>query len=186
MARNLQNRNRLNPDRGAVPTETGAADDDSGPPPGSETSPGLKSSPGLKLSSGPKPSATIGSQRLDKWLWHARVVKTRTAAAGLVSEGKVRVGAVRVEKPAHAVKRGDVVSVVLRGGVRLLEVAGFTERRGSPELAATSYVDLAPPKPKPADPAATDASDIDAGRRDPGSGRPTKRDRRRIDRLQGN
>lgn len=71
-------------------------------------------------------------QRIDKWLWHARVVRTRAAAAALVRAGHVRVDGVRVLAASHPVGVGDVITVALDRGVRLLRVAGFSERRGGP------------------------------------------------------
>ena len=81
-------------------------------------------------------------QRLDKWLWHARLVKARTSAAELVERGHVRVNGVREQSPGHAVKAGDVVTVALDRTVRVLKVAGFSERRGDAQAARGLYVDL--------------------------------------------
>ena len=81
-------------------------------------------------------------QRLDKWLWHARVVKARTSAAELVESGHVRINGVREKSPGHAVKLGDVVTVSLDRGVRLLKVTGFSERRGDATAARVLYEDL--------------------------------------------
>ena len=81
-------------------------------------------------------------QRLDKWLWHARVVKARTSAAELVESGHVRINGVREKSPGHAVKLGDVVTVSLDRGVRLLTVTGFSERRGDATAARVLYEDL--------------------------------------------
>ena len=81
-------------------------------------------------------------QRLDKWLWHARVVKARTSAAALVAAGQVRVNGVREKAPSHAVKNGDVLTIGLDRGVRLLKVIGFAERRGDASAARLLYVDL--------------------------------------------
>ena len=81
-------------------------------------------------------------QRLDKWLWHARVVKARTSAAELIESGHVRVNGVREQSPGHAVKAGDVVTVALDRTVRVLKVAGFSERRGDAQAARGLYVDL--------------------------------------------
>jgi ribosome-associated heat shock protein Hsp15 len=81
-------------------------------------------------------------QRLDKWLWHARVVKARTSAAALVEAGHVRVNGVREKAPGHAVKTGDVLTIGLDRGVRLLKVVGFAERRGDASAARVLYVDL--------------------------------------------
>src|SRR5258708_26878649 len=81
-------------------------------------------------------------QRLDKWLWHARVVKARTSAAMLVEAGHVRVNGVRETAPGHAVKAGDVLTIGLDRTVRLLKVVGFAERRGDASAARVLYVDL--------------------------------------------
>lgn len=84
----------------------------------------------------------LDRQRLDKWLWHARVVKARTSAAALVESGHVRINGVREKSPGHAVKLGDVVTVALDNSVRLLKVAGFAERRGDAASARVLYDDL--------------------------------------------
>ncbi len=81
-------------------------------------------------------------QRLDKWLWHARVVKARTSAAELVERGHVRINGVREKSPGHAVKLGDVVTVALDNSVRVLKVAGFSERRGDAAAARALFEDL--------------------------------------------
>ena len=81
-------------------------------------------------------------QRLDKWLWHTRVVKARSSAAALVASGHVRINGVRETSPGHAVKAGDVVTVALDGGVRLMKVTGFSERRGDAPAARALYEDL--------------------------------------------
>jgi ribosome-associated heat shock protein Hsp15 len=84
----------------------------------------------------------LDRQRLDKWLWHARVVKARTSAASLVESGHVRVNGVREKSPGHAVKAGDVVTIALDRGVRLMKVTGFSERRGDATAARALYEDL--------------------------------------------
>ena len=81
-------------------------------------------------------------QRLDKWLWHARVVKARTSAAALVQTGHVRVNGTRETSPGHAVKAGDVLTIGLDRSVRLLKVIGFSERRGDAPSARALYLDL--------------------------------------------
>ncbi|WP_074126619.1 MULTISPECIES: RNA-binding S4 domain-containing protein [Bradyrhizobium] len=81
-------------------------------------------------------------QRLDKWLWHARVVKARTSAAELVASGHVRLNGTREKSPGHAVKVGDVVTVALDNSVRVLKVIGFAERRGDAGSARELYEDL--------------------------------------------
>jgi ribosome-associated heat shock protein Hsp15 len=81
-------------------------------------------------------------QRLDKWLWHARVVKARSSAAALVEAGHVRVNGVREKAPGHAVKAGDVLTIGLDRIVRVLRVVGFAERRGDAAAARVLYEDL--------------------------------------------
>ena len=81
-------------------------------------------------------------QRLDKWLWHARVVKARTSAAALIEAGHVRVNGVREKAPGHSVKIGDVLTVGLDRTVRVLKVTGFAERRGDAAAARVLYDDL--------------------------------------------
>ncbi|GAB6997580.1 RNA-binding S4 domain-containing protein [Bradyrhizobium viridifuturi] len=81
-------------------------------------------------------------QRLDKWLWHARVVKARTSAAELVASGHVRLNGTREKSPGHAVKPGDVITVALDNSVRVLKVIGFAERRGDASSARELYEDL--------------------------------------------
>ena len=81
-------------------------------------------------------------QRLDKWLWHARVVKARTSAAALVTSGHVRINGTRETAPGHALKVGDVVTVGLDRSVRVLKVIAFAERRGNAVAARVLYEDL--------------------------------------------
>ena len=114
-------------------------------------------------------------QRIDKWLWHARVVRTRSAAAALANSGHVRLNSERVDAASRAVRAGDVITIALDRSVRLLKVLGFAERRGSAAHGRALYEDLTPPAAKPAGPP--------PAQREPGAGRPTKRDRCAIDRL---
>lgn len=85
-------------------------------------------------------------QRLDKWLWHARVVKARASAAALVEAGHVRVNGAREKSPGHGVKMGDVVTVGLDRSVRVLKVIGFSERRGDASAARTLFEELRDPQ----------------------------------------
>ena len=115
-------------------------------------------------------------QRIDKWLWHARVVRTRAAAAELANSGHVRINGTRIDAAGRAVKAGDVITIALDRTVRVLKVASFSERRGDAEAARPLYEDLTAPEPAcpPGETAPT---------REPGAGRPTKRERRALDRL---
>jgi len=87
-------------------------------------------------------SAELERQRIDRWLWHARLVRTRSAAAALAGAGYVRVNGARIDAPGRVVRTGDVVTVALDRRVRVLKVTGFAERRGSAGTAATLYEDL--------------------------------------------
>ena len=77
--------------------------------------------------------------RLDKWLWHARIYKTRTLATGMVSRGKVRVNAARIRKPATPVGPDDVLTLVQGREIRVLRISGLPERRGPAEEAQAHY-----------------------------------------------
>ena len=81
-------------------------------------------------------------QRLDKWLWHARVVKARSSAVELVERGRVRINGERQKSPGHGVKVGDVLTITLDRIVRVMKVTGFAERRGDSEAARLLYEDL--------------------------------------------
>jgi ribosome-associated heat shock protein Hsp15 len=116
-------------------------------------------------------------QRIDKWLWHARVVRTRSAAAALAASGHVRLNGERVHAASRPVKAGDVVTVALDRAVRIMKVIGFAERRGGAPEARALYADLTPP-PRP-------AAEPSPAEREPGSGRPTKQERRELERLRG-
>ena len=118
-------------------------------------------------------------QRIDKWLWHARVVRTRSAAAALATSGHVRLNSQRIDAASRTVRAGDVVTVALDRAVRILKVAGFADRRGAADDARLLYEDLTPaPVPAEQEPA-------EPAEREPGAGRPTKRDRRAIGRFTG-
>ena len=115
--------------------------------------------------------------RLDKWLWFARFVKTRSLAQALCAAGHVRVNGEAVHRGHRAVKLGDEIELLLGTVRRRVVVAGFGERRGPAPEAQALYTEPAPPERLgPAD-------DRPVAPRDHGSGRPTKRDRRRTDAL---
>jgi ribosome-associated heat shock protein Hsp15 len=121
-------------------------------------------------------SETSTSLRIDKWLWAARVFKTRSIAAAACDGGKVDVND-QVAKPARAVRPGDTVKVTLpQGRRRILKVAALADRRGPAAHARELFDDLTPPEPPRMGRAARPY-------RAPGSGRPTKRERRALDRL---
>ena len=81
-------------------------------------------------------------QRIDRWLWHARLVRTRGAAAALAGAGYIRVNGARIDAPGRMVRAGDVITVALQRGVRVLKVKGIVERRGPAGTGAVLYEDL--------------------------------------------
>ena len=108
-------------------------------------------------------------QRIDKWLWFARITKSRTLAQKLAISGRVRINRERNDSASHPVKVGDTLTIGLESGVRVLHILATGSRRGPATEARLLFEDLSPPVP----PAPTQI-------RDPGTGRPTKRDRRAI------
>ncbi|MDX3581578.1 RNA-binding S4 domain-containing protein [Streptomyces europaeiscabiei] len=118
------------------------------------------------------------SVRVDSWIWSVRLVKTRSMGATACRGGHVRVNGERV-KPAHALRVGDEVRLRQAGGhERIVVVRRLIRKRVGAPVAAECYVDNSPPPP-PREAIAP------AGIRDRGTGRPTKRDRRDLERLQG-
>jgi ribosome-associated heat shock protein Hsp15 len=89
------------------------------------------------------PPAAAEKQRLDKWLWFARVVKTRKQAVELIEAGYVRVDAQRIEVPAKLVAPGMVLTIALDRGVRVLRITRLAPRRGTADLAEQLFEDLA-------------------------------------------
>ncbi len=114
-----------------------------------------------------------GRQRIDKWLWFARVAKSRTLAQKLAVSGRVRVNRERNQSASRPVQAGDILTIALDSGVRVLKVVAPGSRRGPSAEARLLYEDLSPPV-SPPPPAAGRLS---------GEGRPTKRERRAIDAL---
>jgi len=118
-------------------------------------------------------------QRIDKWLFFARVVKSRALAAKLVSGGNVRSNRDKIDQPSHGVKPGDVLTITLDRRILIYKVVSGGTRRGPAEEARTLYEDISPPPPPKDGITALDG----LPKRDAGSGRPTKRERRQVDRL---
>ncbi|AKK09187.1 RNA-binding S4 domain-containing protein [Corynebacterium testudinoris] len=118
-----------------------------------------------------------GPVRIDAWVWAVRIFKTRSDAAAAVRAGHVKLNGVAV-KPAQQVVPGDRVRIWVNHRELDLEVAATVRKRVGAPVARTCYVDHSPPPP----PKEILASQP---RRDRGAGRPTKRERREIDRLRG-
>ncbi|MFI8087645.1 RNA-binding S4 domain-containing protein [Streptomyces sp. NPDC086080] len=118
-----------------------------------------------------------GSVRIDSWIWSVRLVKTRSLGAAACRGGHVRVNGERV-KPSHSVRVGDEVRLRAETRERIVVVKRLIRKRVGAPVAVQCYVDNSPPPP-PRDAIAP------AGIRDRGTGRPTKRDRREMERLRG-
>jgi ribosome-associated heat shock protein Hsp15 len=117
------------------------------------------------------------STRVDRWLWAVRLFKTRALATEACKAGHVRVGGARV-KPATQVRVGDTINVRVHDRDRVIEVARVIQARVGAPVAAECMVDRSPPAP-PRDTTAPVA------RRERGAGRPSKRERRQLDRARG-
>lgn len=112
---------------------------------------------------------------MDAWVWAVRLFPTRSAAADACRAGHVKVNGGSV-KPAHAVHIGDTLRALTPGGERVVIVRGLVARRVGAAVAVTQYEDRTPPAP---------AREERIAVRERGAGRPTKRDRREMDRLRG-
>lgn len=124
------------------------------------------------MSDGGSQTDATPSIRVDKWLWHARFLKSRSLAARLVTDGKLRVNGERVVKSSRAVRPDDVLTFPLGNHTRVIRILDPGTRRGPAVEARTLYEDLSPPESQP--------------RQDriPRTGeRPTKKDRREMDRF---
>ena len=118
-----------------------------------------------------------GRLRIDKWLWYARVTKSRSLAQKLATSGHVRLNKERVTSAAQQVRVGDVLTVALERRVLVLRILVLGSRRGPAPEASLLYEDLSPaPAPRAERPAPV-------AMREPGTGRPTKRDRRQMERF---
>ena len=115
-------------------------------------------------------------QRIDKWLFFARVAKSRSLAAKLAATGHVRVNREKVVQASHPVKPGDVLTITLDRRVLVYKILDSGVRRGPAAEARTLYEDLTP---------AAEQAPVASPAREPGAGRPTKKERRAIDRLNG-
>lgn len=113
--------------------------------------------------------------RIDKWLWAVRVFKTRSMATDACRGGHVRINGSTV-KPAAPVREGDVVEAHANGRERVLDVVRVIDKRVGAALAAECVVDRSPARPPREE-------ELAVFTRERGMGRPTKRDRRQLDRF---
>jgi ribosome-associated heat shock protein Hsp15 len=119
----------------------------------------------------------IETARVDQWLWSVRMTKTRSDAAAACRGGHVKVNG-KTAKPATPVKVGDRVEAYLHDRERILEVVTLIVKRVGATVAVDCFVDHSPPPPER-------EVDVPVFQRERGSGRPTKRDKRQLDRLRG-
>ena len=123
--------------------------------------------------------AELLKTRIDKWLWAVRLFKTRTLATEACQSGKVKVEEESV-KPAFLVRPGQTIRFSNQGLKKIVRVIRLLDKRAGAEIAQACYEDLTPPELNPkTDPAFFYHFEV----RDKGSGRPTKRQRREIDRF---
>jgi ribosome-associated heat shock protein Hsp15 len=119
----------------------------------------------------------LEKQRLDKWLFFSRAVKSRTLAQKLIEAGSVRVNSERTDRSDHKVGPGDVLTMTVHTRLLVWRILDPGTHRGPAPEAALLYEDLSPP------PVPREAAPPVHAERDVGSGRPTKKERRDTDRL---
>ncbi|MER9960333.1 RNA-binding S4 domain-containing protein [Mesorhizobium sp. M0045] len=124
---------------------------------------------------------TDARQRIDKWLFFSRAVKSRTLAARLVVAGRVRINRDKAAQASDTVRPGDVLTITLERRIFVWKVLGTGVRRGPAEEARLLYEDMSPP----ATPKGEALPDAVPPLREAGSGRPTKKERRQTDHLLG-
>jgi len=119
----------------------------------------------------------LEKQRLDRWLFFSRAVKSRTLAQKLIESGAIRVNSERTERSDHKVGPGDVLTMNVHSRLLVWRILDAGERRGPATEAAGLYEDLSPP------PLPREQRLVAHAARDAGAGRPTKKERRDTDRL---
>ncbi|MEU7557617.1 RNA-binding S4 domain-containing protein [Streptomyces eurythermus] len=162
-----------NVDRGTG-EEAGAPDEAGSTPAAQPLDPKIAAAVAAAEAAGPAGGETV---RIDSWIWAVRLIKTRSLGATACRGGHVRVNGERV-KPAYSVRVGDEVRLRHEGRERVVIVKRLIRKRVGAPVAAQCYIDNSPPPP-PREAVAPIAL------RDRGAGRPTKRDRRELERLRG-
>lgn len=122
-------------------------------------------------------------QRLDKWLWCARFFKSRALATKLVSAGRVRLSGKVIVKSSQLIRKGDVLTFPQGGFIRVVKVLFLAARRGPSPEAQLLFEDLSPIEKQQADKRESVEFQGAMSNRERGGGRPTKDNRRAIDRL---
>ncbi len=117
--------------------------------------------------------------RVDKWLWYTRTTKSRSLAQALIKTGKVRVNTTRISSPSRTIEPGDVLTITLPRQVKILKMVAAGERRGPAPEARLLYEDLSPAPVKKE----KEAKPLPQAVREEGAGRPTKKERRELDKF---
>ncbi|HTO30434.1 MAG TPA: RNA-binding S4 domain-containing protein [Pararhizobium sp.] len=123
-------------------------------------------------------SLPVFRQRLDKWLFFTRLTKSRSIAQKAIEAGDIRVNEARVTQPSHMLKSGDVVVLASDRRDTTVRMLAPGSRRGPYEEARLLYEDLTPPVVP-----GEKLTAFEQAMRERGSGRPTKKERREVDRL---
>ena len=118
--------------------------------------------------------------RVDKWLWSVRIFKSRTLATDACKGGKVKVGAASV-KPSFTIAEGDIVTVKKDGFNFQFRAITLLEKRVGAAIAVTCYADVTPPEEREKYLAWFQNASPTNEKREKGTGRPTKKDRREMD-----
>lgn len=137
------------------------------------------------MSKAPQSQAGQG-QRVDQWLWYARITKSRTLAQALIERGKVRVNKQKIERSSYGLKAGDTITLSSGPRVRVFTVKAFGVRRGPALEAQALYEELTPAADgtkSTVNENADTSHALASGIRPEGAGRPTKRERRQTERL---
>ena len=129
-----------------------------------------------------EPVAPVRKERLDKFLFYSRALKSRTLAQKIIETGAIRVNSERTDRSDHKVGAGDVLTMALHGRIVIWRILDPGQRRGPASEAQGLYEDISPP-PLPRQ----ELSPYDAAiaQRGEGAGRPTKKERRETDKLRG-
>lgn len=122
-------------------------------------------------------ASIVGKVRADVWVWAVRLAKTRSVAAAACRSGHIKINGDRA-KPSSPIKLGDEVRVYLNETERIVEVKTLVTKRVGAPIAVTCFVDHTPPPP-------AEVEKVFVAQRDRGAGRPTKRERRDLDKLRG-
>ena len=128
------------------------------------------------------PGETLRKERLDRFLFFSRAVKSRTLAQKLIETGAIRVNSERTDRTDHKVGAGDVLTMSLHGRILVWRILDAGTRRGPASEAQGLYEDISPPSLPKAERSPYEAA---IAERSAGAGRPTKKERRETDALRG-